>query len=163
ASQAGAPVARIRRAASAGGAGAPPDFIMSKDTAPPDPRAPGSAGADASVSEMLQRIVARQTPTAPPGRRPQPAPPTPASAPGAAPAATPGGEGPPRRRLLGEILLDEGLVTGQQVDSALRLQAEQRRGVRIGQLLIEQGAITKEQLSAILDRYRFGNFLVETN
>src|SRR5262245_1119857 len=139
-----------------------PTFSMSKDTAPPDPGAPGS-GADASVLEMLRRIAARKTPTAPPGRRTPPAPPAPAPAPVASPAVAPAGEQPPRRRLLGEILLDEGLVTRQQIDSALRVQAEQRRGVPIGQLLIEQGAITKEQLGAILDRYRFGNFLVETS
>src|SRR5262245_15253685 len=143
-------------------AGTPADFTMSKDIAPPDPGAPGF-GADASVLEMLRRIAARQSPNAPPGRRPSPAPPAPTSPPVAPPAAAPAGEQPPRRRLLGEILLDEGLITRQQLDSALRLQAEQRRGVPIGQLLIEQGAITKEQLGAILDRYRFGNFLVETS
>ncbi len=139
---------------------------MSKDAASPNQGAPGSEPSDAAVLAMLQRIAARHGPTAA-GRRAQPAAPGPPAPSIAAPAsgkpASESREPSLRRRRLGEILLDEGLVTKEQLEAALRLQAEERPGVPVGQLLVYQGAITQRQLGAILDKYRLGNFLVETN
>jgi hypothetical protein len=66
---------------------------------------------------------------------------------------------PGARRLLGEILLDEGLVTRSQLAAALRAQAD-RPHSPIGELLVEQGAIRPEQLDAVLDKHRLGDLLV---
>jgi MshEN domain len=141
--------------------------MMSKDAAPPNQGAPGSEPSDAAVLATLQRIAARQTPLAAASGRPQPATPDPPAPSTAAPASakSPSESREPslRRRRLGEILLDEGLVTKEQIEAALKLQAEARPGVPVGQLLVYQGAITQRQLGAILDKYRLGNFLVETN
>src|SRR3972149_4025904 len=55
---------------------------------------------------------------------------------------------PPRRKLLGERLIDAGLVTPDQLDLALR---EQRRtGERIGEILVNLGFVAQEQISAVL-------------
>jgi hypothetical protein len=75
-------------------------------------------------------------------------------------------DGRPRRRLLGEILLDEGRITRAQLDGALQAQAASP-GTPLGQLLVEHGALTQQELGAVLDRYnrkyRLGDLLVETN
>ena len=67
------------------------------------------------------------------------------------------------RRLLGEILVDEGLITQGQLDEALWVQAEQSPQIPIGQILVEQGAIRREQLDAVLDKHRLGDLLVTMN
>ena len=55
---------------------------------------------------------------------------------------------PPRRKLLGERLIDAGVVTPDQLDLALR---EQRRtGERIGGILVNLGFVAQEQISAVL-------------
>lgn len=64
------------------------------------------------------------------------------------------------RRLLGEILVDEGLITKHQLEAALRTQAELRPQAPIGELLIEEGAIRREELNAVLDKHRLGDLLV---
>jgi hypothetical protein len=79
-----------------------------------------------------------------------PAPERPSAASGARPA--------PRR--LGEILVDEGLITKHQLEAALRTQAERRPQSPIGELLIEEGAIRREELNAVLDKHRLGDLLV---
>jgi hypothetical protein len=78
----------------------------------------------------------------------------------AGPAPAPSGASPGPRRLLGEILVEEGLITRRQLDAALRVQAEERPQTPIGELLVEQGAIRPEQLDAVLDKHRLGNLLV---
>jgi hypothetical protein len=77
------------------------------------------------------------------------------------------GRGPVRGRLLGELLLAEGLVTETQLDAALRAQAARADGTPIGQILVEQGALTPAALDVVLARYhkkyRLGDLLVGTN
>ena len=74
---------------------------------------------------------------------------------------------PLRTRLLGELLLREGLVTEAQLSAALRGQELGPDGTPIGQLLVEQGALSSADLDAVLKRYhkkyRLGDILVETN
>ena len=74
---------------------------------------------------------------------------------------------PPRTRLLGELLLREGLVTEAQLARALRAQEASPDGTPVGQLLVEQGALSPADLEAVLHRYhkkyRLGDILVETN
>jgi hypothetical protein len=76
------------------------------------------------------------------------------------PPAAPSEARPASRRLLGEILVGEGLITRRQLDAALRVQAEQRPDAPIGELLVQQGAIRPEQVYAVLDKHRLGNLLV---
>jgi hypothetical protein len=66
----------------------------------------------------------------------------------------------PRR--LGEILVDEGLITRGDLEGALRAQAR-RPHTPIGMLLVEQGAIRREKVEAVLDKHRLGKLLVTTN
>jgi hypothetical protein len=70
-------------------------------------------------------------------------------------------EGRPRR-LLGEILVDEGLITRNELDAALKAQAE-RPHTPIGQLLVERGTIKRELLDAVLDKHRLGKLLLAMN
>jgi hypothetical protein len=74
---------------------------------------------------------------------------------------------PLRTRLLGELLVREGLVTEAQLAGALREQERGPDGTPIGQLLVEQGALSPAELEAVLKRYhkkyRLGDILVETN
>jgi hypothetical protein len=88
----------------------------------------------------------------------------------AAPPADPprrGVSSPLRTRLLGELLVREGLVTEAQLGAALRAQEASPDGTPIGQLLVDQGALSPPDLEAILQRYhkkyRLGDILVETN
>jgi hypothetical protein len=141
---------------------------MSKDAPLPSRGTPGAEPSDEAVMAMLHRIAARKGPVAAGAAgEPQPAAPRPPAPPPAAPApdrpASEGRDPNPRRRRLGEILLEEGLVTKEQLEAALRAQADERPGVPVGQILVYQGAITQRQLGVILDKYRLGNFLVETN
>jgi DNA repair exonuclease SbcCD ATPase subunit len=78
------------------------------------------------------------------------------------------GAAPPlRTRLLGELLVREGLVTESQLSAALREQERGADGTPIGQLLVDQGALSPAELDAVLKRYhkkyRLGDILVETN
>jgi hypothetical protein len=72
-----------------------------------------------------------------------------------------------RTRLLGELLLREGLVTEAQLAAALRAQEMSPDGTPVGQLLVEQGALSPAALEGVLKRYhkkyRLGDILVETN
>jgi hypothetical protein len=74
---------------------------------------------------------------------------------------------PSRTRLLGELLVREGLVTEGQLTAALRAQDARPDGTPIGQFLVEQGALSPADLEAVLRRYhkkyRLGDILVETN
>jgi hypothetical protein len=74
---------------------------------------------------------------------------------------------PPRTRLLGELLVEEGLVSEAQLAGALRAQELSSDGTPIGRLLVEQGALSPADLEAVLRRYhkkyRLGDILVETN
>jgi hypothetical protein len=72
-----------------------------------------------------------------------------------------------RTRLLGELLIQEGLVTETQLAAALRVQEATPDGVPIGQRLVEQGALSPGDLEEVLRRYRkkyrLGDILVETS
>ncbi len=52
------------------------------------------------------------------------------------------------RKKLGEILQEEGLVSEQQVQDALRLQHQQ--GILFGEALVQQGIITEDQIVSTL-------------
>ena len=54
----------------------------------------------------------------------------------------------PSKLRLGEIIVEMGLATREQVDEAMALQAETRK--RVGQLLLEQGDITLLELTKAL-------------
>jgi hypothetical protein len=74
---------------------------------------------------------------------------------------------PSRTRLLGDLLVQERLVTEAQLAAALHAQETSPDGTPIGQLLVEQGALSPADLEAVLKRYhkkyRLGDILVETN
>jgi Type II secretion system (T2SS), protein E, N-terminal domain len=74
---------------------------------------------------------------------------------------------PPRARLLGEFLVQEGLVTEAQLATALLGQEAATPRIPVGQLLVEQGALSATALDEALRRYhkkyRLGDILVETN
>jgi adsorption protein B len=67
------------------------------------------------------------------------------------------------RRLFGDFLVEEGLLTRGQLAQALRCQ--RRSYARLGDLLVRHGLVTDEQLKAALERYQpgrqpLGEFLV---
>jgi len=59
---------------------------------------------------------------------------------------------------LGELLVTNGLLTEEQLVSALREQAKNRR--LLGEIIIESGYTTKEKIDAVLAR-QFGSILGE--
>jgi len=83
--------------------------------------------------------------------------------PDSTPAPAPSGGDAPK---LGDLLVQEGLITQAQLQEALRSQGEVRPShLLLGQVLIDQKAITRQQLVALLDRYgrpRLGEILVAT-
>jgi hypothetical protein len=124
---------------------------------------PGSRRYQSAPPPPRQAIWAPPAPAAPPVAKRA----APVAAPAPAPAAAPRPEPRSRRRLLGEILVDEGRVTAEQLDAALRVQADHPPGTPLGRILVEQGLLTQAELMAVLDRhrkkYRLGDLLVETN
>ncbi len=54
------------------------------------------------------------------------------------------------RRKLGDLLLDQHLVTPEQLTAALRLQQE--KGGRLGDILVEMNLLTPEQLETHLQQ-----------
>ena len=52
------------------------------------------------------------------------------------------------RKKLGEILLEQNLITEEQIQDALRVQHQQ--GVLFGQALVEQGLITEDKIVSVL-------------
>ncbi|UCH35108.1 MAG: hypothetical protein JSV65_01780 [Armatimonadota bacterium] len=63
---------------------------------------------------------------------------------------TQGGDTAPRSRpLLGELMVEHGLVTPEQVEEALRRQRGSFK--YIGEILIEMGAITRRDLQRMLE------------
>jgi type IV pilus assembly protein PilB len=67
-----------------------------------------------------------------------------APAPSAAPAVPPS----PRRSRLGQLMLERGLVTEEQLAQAL--EAQRASGGRLGETLVEQGVISSVELAAVL-------------
>ncbi len=72
--------------------------------------------------------------------------------------------GPQSEVRLGQLLLDEGLITQEQLESALAVQATAPGYIPLGQILVQRRIITKRQLSLILERgqkrLRLGELLV---
>jgi type IV pilus assembly protein PilB len=61
-------------------------------------------------------------------------------------SATPTGNLP--RKSLGEVLVEEGMITAEQLQNALELQRRQKG--RLGDILVSQGSLKPEQLAAAL-------------
>ena len=55
-----------------------------------------------------------------------------------------------RRRPLGELLLEEGLINAEQLEQALETQRS--TGKRIGRVLLDMGAVAQEQLGTMLSQ-----------
>jgi type IV pilus assembly protein PilB len=73
-----------------------------------------------------------------------------------APVAAPGNGGgsggpPPRKGMLGQLLVKRGLVTDEQIGAALALQAQS--GKRLGELLVDIGALDERSLVEALADY----------
>src|SRR3972149_1334425 len=64
---------------------------------------------------------------------------------------------PTKRKLLGERLIESGLVTPDQLDLALREQ--KRTGDRIGEILVNLGFVTQELISSVLASEAGGTFV----
>ena len=56
---------------------------------------------------------------------------------------------PQSRPLLGELMIEHGLVTREQVEEALRRQRSSLK--YIGEILIEMGAISRRDLTRMLE------------
>ena len=70
-----------------------------------------------------------------------------------APARRPVAGEPQRRRELGALLVDAGLVSEEQVTAALRLQ--ERVGGRLGHLLLHEGAVDEAEVAAgVAEQFR---------
>jgi type IV pilus assembly protein PilB len=67
---------------------------------------------------------------------------------------------------LGDILIDEGLATHEDVQKALRLQSTSRIYRPLGHILVAQKVITRRQLLSVLERHqrhsKIGEILVKT-
>ena len=50
---------------------------------------------------------------------------------------------------IGEIILNQGLITPQQLKEALKVQSEKNKK-RLGEILVEMGAISREELYGVL-------------
>jgi len=58
-----------------------------------------------------------------------------------------------RRKLLGDILRDEGLITEEQLEAALERQ-KREEGLRIGEILVAMGAVTAEHVAQAIWQQR---------
>jgi Type II secretion system (T2SS), protein E, N-terminal domain len=65
---------------------------------------------------------------------------------------------------LGDVLIEEKLITREQLEEALRVQSSMRTYVPLGQVLVTQGMVTRAQLTTLLrhrrKRARLGELLV---
>lgn len=72
----------------------------------------------------------------------------------AAPEAAPAGVESRSARRFGELLVQDNVITSDQLDAALRLQSVSRTYQPIGQILLHNKFITRRQLNALLHRHR---------
>ena len=74
---------------------------------------------------------------------------------------------PFRARLLGELLVRDGLVTEPQLSAALRDQERGPDGTPVGRILVDHGVLSPAELDAALKRYhrryRLGDILVDAD
>ena len=120
----------------------------------PTPQPPEPPSKDKKKADTLPPPV-KPVPQPPPRPSVQPpAPPARSTAQPARPAAqqkgTPETGRRPRARTesLGQILLDEGVVTREQLEKAMQMQ--HRSGGHLGRILVEQGVVTEKQLAKAL-------------
>ena len=71
---------------------------------------------------------------------------------------------PGQRRQLGEILVEQGVLTDEELKSALSEQRRTRSKLRLGTLLMEQGLLSQQQFMVALSQQmtvvrRFGELL----
>ncbi len=59
-------------------------------------------------------------------------------------------EGPPQTRPLGQLLLERGLVSQEQIDAALARQKEQGHRKLLGETLVELQFVTEDQVTEVL-------------
>ena len=117
---------------------APPAPAQQKPAPVPEPPKPKKKDKDEKAEPTL--------PPAPPQARPAPQPVAQASFQKAVPEA---GKRPrARTESLGQILLDEGIVSREQLEKAIHIQ--QRSGGHLGRILVEQGAVSEQQLAKAL-------------
>jgi type IV pilus assembly protein PilB len=127
---------------------------MSRQAAPPEPRPPAS---DGPSNEGTAAAPAERT-AAPPPAAPEPRiDPSPAAASDVPPDAG-SGITPPRRRgarsrFIGDVIVELGFVSREQVQAAM--EEGKASGRRTGQVLIEAGVLTADQLARALAE-RFG-------
>jgi len=122
-------------------------------SAPPAADRTQPAGPPAAPPEALRPPRRGQEPSVPAKDRPKPkeaasAPPAPTP-----PAPTPAAPGArkgmrARTESLGQILLDQGMVSREQLEKAI--QMHQRTGGHLGRILVELGAVTEQQLAQAL-------------
>jgi len=67
---------------------------------------------------------------------------------------------------IGDILIQEGLITKYQLQKALDYQNKLKRYKPVGQILVDHGIITQKQLNFLLDRFdkrpRLGDILIQS-
>jgi hypothetical protein len=82
------------------------------------------------------------------------------------PRAHPGVESTSARRF-GDLLVEEHVITAEQLEAALRLQSVSRSYVPIGQVLLANKFITRRKLNAMLHRHgkrsRLGEVLIKAD
>src|SRR5437016_5111799 len=123
----------------------------------PEPPQAEPSEAEAPEAEFPQHEPPRaQPPAAPPApARPQPPRERQIPRPAGRPQLTPPpkeeparGKPRPRSESLGQILLDEKMVSREQVDRAIQMQ--HRSGGHLGRILVEQGSLSERQLAKVL-------------
>ncbi len=67
----------------------------------------------------------------------------------------------PKRKLLGETLIEKGIITRKQLEKALRVQAD--TGGLLGRVLIRLGMITEDDLNQVLGIERLNNIDLQIN
>jgi len=55
-----------------------------------------------------------------------------------------------KKATTGEILIQKGLITKEQLDKALEIQKNARRGQKLGEILVEEGFVSEEDLLKII-------------
>ncbi len=130
----------------------PPVRQPPASAAPPPPRVEPPPAAEQPTAESQRAEPPRTDKPQPPTKdraglrasvRPSTVPSTPAAK---EPVST--GRGRPRTESLGQILLDEKMVTREQLDKAI--QTQHRSGGHLGRILVEQGALTEQNLAKVL-------------
>src|SRR5947199_218237 len=110
---------------------------------PVPPAAPpnGEPRASVAMPPVGRAPAAPAPPKAPPPRVQPPSVPPPREEPAR-------GKPRPRSESLGQILLDEKMVSREQLDRAIQMQ--HRSGGHLGRILVEQGSLSEQQLAKVL-------------